>query len=77
MKKKIPRECRDYLNDILDCLEMVQKFISGLEHKNFLEEDKTVFAVIRALEVIGEASKNIPEKIRKRSPEIPWKERLE
>lgn len=37
-------------------------------------DDKTVFAVIRALEIIGEATKSIPDAIRKEHPEVPWKD---
>jgi len=42
--------------------------------KDFKDDDKTIFAVIRALEVIGEASKKIPKSIRNKYPQIPWRE---
>ena len=54
----------DYLDDILDALVKVGQFIAGMTFEQFAKDDKTSFAVIRALEVIGEASKNIPEDIR-------------
>jgi uncharacterized protein with HEPN domain len=44
-----------------------------MSYEEFAKDDKTVFAVIRAIEIIGEAVKNIPEDIRKEYPEIPWK----
>ena len=40
----------------------------------FLKDDKTAFAVIRALEIIGEAAKNIPNNVRKKYPSVPWKD---
>jgi len=49
------------------------KFVEGMSYEEFAKDDKTVFAVIRAIEIIGEAVKNIPEDIRKEYPEIPWK----
>ena len=63
----------DYLEDILDALIKVKQFIAGMTFEQFQKDDKTTFAVIRALEVIGEASKKIPEDIRKDYPGVPWK----
>ena len=68
------REFEDYLKDILDVMEKAQRFVKNLSYKEFTEDDKTVFAVIRALEIIGEATKNIPNDIRKENPEVPWKD---
>ncbi|GBD39822.1 hypothetical protein HRbin37_02108 [bacterium HR37] len=42
--------------------------------KQILKDDKVIFAVIRVLETVGEATKKIPYKIRAKYPEIPWKE---
>lgn len=64
----------DYLKDILDALEKIELFTTGLDFANFCKDDKTVFAVIRALEIIGEASKKIPKSVRSRYPEVPWME---
>lgn len=68
------REFEDYLKDILDAMEKAQRFVKNLSYEEFTEDDKTVFAVIRALEIIGEATKNIPDDIRKENPEVPWKD---
>lgn len=46
----------------------------GNERGTFLEDDKTSFAVIRAIEVIGEAAKKIPKDIQNQNPQIPWRE---
>ncbi|MFA6034931.1 MAG: DUF86 domain-containing protein [Myxococcota bacterium] len=48
-------------------------FIDGMTHDQFLEDHKTINAVIRSMEVIGEAAKNIPEDVRTSFPELPWK----
>jgi len=68
------REYEDYLRDLLDAVEKVKYFIKDLDFKNFKKDDKTKFAVIRALEIIGEATKHIPEEVRIKYPEVPWRE---
>jgi uncharacterized protein with HEPN domain len=62
------------LNDIRDASEKAIKFVNGITFEQFLDNDEKVYAVIRALEVIGEAVKNIPAPLRRRYPEIPWKD---
>ena len=47
-------------------------FIRGMSYEEFVKDTKTVYAVIRAIEIIGEAVKNIPEDVRSKYPEIPW-----
>ena len=68
------REYEDYLNDISDAIKKIENFIKGLDFDDFKKDDKTKFAVIRALEIIGEATKNIPDEIRNKHPKIPWKD---
>ena len=68
------REFGDSLRDILEAMEKAQRFVQDFSYEQFIEDDKTVFAVVRALEIIGEASKNIPDEFRKANPEIPWKD---
>lgn len=46
----------------------------GLDFESFAKDDKTIFAVIRALEIIGEASRKIPKAVRSRYPDVPWKD---
>lgn len=67
------REFIDYVNDVLDATDKIESFIKGMSYEEFEKDDKTVFAVMRALEIIGEAVKNIPEDLRKNYPQIPWK----
>jgi uncharacterized protein with HEPN domain len=71
---KAERVYADYLEDILDAVVKVGQFIEGMAFDQFAEDDKTVFAVIRALEIIGEATKHIPEFVRASYPEVPWRE---
>ena len=68
------REFIDYLRDILDAIEKAEQFTEGVDFKQFAADDKTIFAVIRALEIIGEAAKKIPKSIRNRYPNVPWRE---
>lgn len=63
-----------YLKDIKTAITSIDEFIEGLDFNQFKVDDKTSSAVIRKFEIIGEATKNIPEVIRKKYPEIPWKD---
>ena len=63
----------DHLNDIHRSMILSQQFTSELTIQEFLLDEKTQFAVIRCLEVIGEASKRIPQAYQDKFVEIPWK----
>ncbi|MEW6219150.1 MAG: DUF86 domain-containing protein [Thermodesulfobacteriota bacterium] len=62
-----------YLRDILAALDSIEAFVLGMDVESFAADDKTVSAVIRKLEIIGEAAKHIPEAVRGETS-IPWKE---
>jgi uncharacterized protein with HEPN domain len=66
------REISDYLDDILPAIVDVEEFIRGIHYETFAEDKKTVNAVIRSLEVLGEATKSIPISFRQKHPDIPW-----
>jgi len=68
------RDYTDCLQDILDASEKAMAFCEGLEFGDFQRDDKTSFAVVRALEIVGEAAKAIPETVREFHPELPWRE---
>lgn len=67
------REYFFFVKDLLDAIEKTQEFTSNMSFEEFLRDDKTSSAVIRKLEIIGEATKNIPESI-KRKYELPWQD---
>lgn len=68
------REYEDYLRDMLENAEKALSFVQGMDYDSFYADDKAVYAVIRALEIIGEAARQIPEDVRKLNPEIQWRE---
>jgi uncharacterized protein with HEPN domain len=61
-----------YLEDIIQSMDRVEEYIHGLDFKSFKQDYKTVDAVIRNFEIIGEASKNLPKDIKEIYSEIPW-----
>ena len=63
----------DYIQDILDAIVDAREFTSGMKLEGFIKDKKTINAVVRSLEVIGEAAKKIPDDMREEYPEIPWK----
>ncbi|MDI6760780.1 MAG: DUF86 domain-containing protein, partial [Candidatus Brocadiaceae bacterium] len=55
-----------FLKDILDCISKIEEFAGGMSFDEFVKDDKTSSAVIRKLEIIGEATKNVPRDVRQR-----------
>ena len=68
------RSVKLYIKDIIQNMLDAEEFIQGLSYETFISDKKTFNAVVRSLEVIGEAVKNIPEEVRTRYSDIPWKE---
>jgi len=66
------QEVTDYLNDILSAIADIEEFTRGMSYETFSSDKKTVNAVVRSLEVIGEATKHIPPSFRKKHSDIPW-----
>ena len=62
-----------FLYDILECIEKIERYISGITYEDFERDERTIDAVLRNLEVIGEAARNIPLEIRNRYYDIPWR----
>lgn len=66
------RDYNLYLEDILNCIDKIEKYTKDKTFEDFCSDEKTIDAVIRNLEIIGEASKKIPKSIKSKNPEIPW-----
>ena len=69
------RDVSLYVKDILEAMEKAESFIGAMGREDFLLDEKTNFAVVRCLEIIGEATKNIPDAIRGKYKEGPWRDR--
>ena len=67
------RDYKLYLYDIKEAVEKIEDFKKGMNFDQFANDRKTVDAVVRNLEIIGEATKRIPKRIRNKYPEIDWK----
>lgn len=63
-----------YLQHILDAISNIEKFIKGLTKEDFFDNVEKQYAVLRGLEIIGEAAKNISRELKKKHPHIPWRE---
>jgi uncharacterized protein with HEPN domain len=68
------REILDFLEDAIDAMEKAERFVSGMSYEDFVKDEKTVFALIRAIEIIGEAIKHIPLDFRLKFTDIPWRD---
>ena len=62
-----------FIKDILESIENIEDFVAGFSKEDFWDDKKTQDAVIRNIEIIGEAVKNIPEIIRQKYPNVEWK----
>ncbi len=61
-----------FWNTLKKLKEKIENFTAGLDYAGFIADEKTVYAVIRCFEVIGEAVKNIPDTVKRRYPQVPW-----
>jgi uncharacterized protein with HEPN domain len=66
------RHCQDYLRDMADAVGKALDFVGTMSSAEFAADAKTVFAVVRALEVLREAAKSVPGAVRNRFPDVPW-----
>jgi uncharacterized protein with HEPN domain len=67
------RSFEDYLQDMLVAAEDAMQFVAGMDFTTFEQDKRTTYAVIRAIEIIGEATKRIPDEVKNRYPHIPWR----
>ena len=67
------RESLDYMDDIIEAMENALAFVEGMDYGDFIKDTKTVYAVIRCIEIIGEAVKGMPDEIKASEPGISWR----
>ena len=67
-----PREWRIRVDDMLEAARRIEQYVAGLTAEQFASDPKTFDAVVRNLEVIGEAARRTPEDVRRTAPDIPW-----
>jgi len=68
------RSYKLFAKDILEAIEKIEMFIDGMDFDQFQADDKTSSAVLRKLEIIGEAVKHLPDQVKKNYKGVPWKE---
>ncbi|SFM93722.1 HepT-like ribonuclease domain-containing protein [Methanolobus profundi] len=67
------REYRLFLTDIVEAIDEIEDFTSGMDFSDFLNDRKTQKAVVKNIEIIGEAAKNVPDEIKATYSGIPWR----
>jgi uncharacterized protein with HEPN domain len=67
------RADRDFLSDITEAIRRIRAYTAGMAYESFVADTKTQDAVIRNLEILGEATKNLSEQLQSDNPSIPWK----
>jgi uncharacterized protein with HEPN domain len=69
----VSRDPRLYIEDMLSCTEKVARYVDGQSSESFAADERTYDAVVRNLEIMGEAAKRIPTHLRDQTPDIPWR----
>ena len=69
----MPRDVRLYLQEILESAALAESYVAEVTREQFLADRKTQDAVVRNLEIIGEAVKQVPDAIRERAPDLDWR----
>ena len=73
MSGNAERDWRLYADDIVEACGKIRRFIAGMDYDAFIADERTRDAVIRNLEIIGEAAKNLPDEDTANAPQIPWR----
>lgn len=66
------REPKLYFQDIIDSIKKIEGYLEDRTYEKFVNDEMVLDAVIRNIEIIGEAAKNVPEETKNSHPEIPW-----
>jgi uncharacterized protein with HEPN domain len=69
----LPRDLERRIDDIIACCEKILRFTAGLRQADLMEQEMVMDAVLRNIEVIGEAAKNVPDAVRAKMADIDWK----
>jgi uncharacterized protein with HEPN domain len=69
----LEKDYNAYANHILDSIILIEKYTEDISFEEFEKDSKTIDAVIRNFEIIGEASSKLPKEFRERYPDVPWK----
>jgi uncharacterized protein with HEPN domain len=64
---------RVYIQDILEAIQRIDEYLTGITFEEFSKDNKTIDAVVRNFAVIGEAARNVPVSVKRKHPEIAWK----
>ena len=70
----MPSDAATPLRDIEHHIDLATQFVAELDYEAFRDDTRTVYAVIRCLEIISEASRRLPDEMKARYPSIPWKD---
>ncbi|MBI3583667.1 MAG: DUF86 domain-containing protein [Nitrospinae bacterium] len=67
------KDAKTFIDHILDCIKLIEKYTNNKTENDFFDSTQLQDSVIRRIEIIGEAVKNIPDEIKTKYPLIPWK----
>jgi uncharacterized protein with HEPN domain len=70
----VKKDPQVFIDHILECIELVEDYLRGKTVEDFMGSTQLQDAVIRRIEIIGEATKNLPQDFKDKHPDIPWKE---
>ncbi len=62
------------IEDMLGAIRKIERYMAGLEREGFLQDEKTIDSVVRNLEILGEAARQLPEGFTARYPNVPWRQ---
>jgi uncharacterized protein with HEPN domain len=67
------RDHNFFIDDILDAIKNIKQYTKGYNYESFKADKKTIDAVVRNFEIIGEATKKLSDEIKKKNPDVEWK----